>query len=323
MINFTSEIINPVISQPNPHDIKDDGLLPADEIPSWLSESYIQNILRKFNRDDNLKVKCLKIKHCGGKGDSYASMMYRVGTCFYEGKCSETLLTRSLIVKTIPELDLAIETLGSDGFNVQNKEMEMYQRVLPEFKEILESINEDSNIFPAVIAVDKALDVIVLEDLTEKKYVMADRVKGLDLNHVLMALRKLARMHAASVVVNRRDPKALAKFDTGFFTRKTDSLHVMFESLCDALIDEVSSWEGYDYYAKKLTNVRKNLIKNGQKAFDCDEGEFQVLTHGDLWTNNLMFHYDESGSLTDCLLIDFQFTSLVSPALDLIVRAFV
>lgn len=319
---ITSEIINHVISQAAPQDIKDDGLLPSADVPSWLSESYVEKILRKFNRDDNLRVKFLQIKQCGGKGDSYASMMYRVGCFFYEGKCSETLQSRSLIIKTLPVLDLAIEKLGTGNYNVQTKEMDMYQQVLPEFKEILESINEDSNIFPLVLTVDKSLDVIVLEDLMEKKYVMADRLKGLDMNHVLMALRKLARMHACSIVVDRKDPKVLKKFDTGFFTRKTDAFHIMFESLCDAMIEEVSTWNGYEYYAEKLKNVRKNLIKNAQRAFDCDEGDLQVLTHGDLWTNNLMFQYNESGFLTDCVLIDFQFTSMGSPALDLIVRAF-
>lgn len=225
-------------------------------------------------------------------------------------------------MKTLPDQDLALEKLGTDNYNVQDKEMEMYQKLLPEFKKVLDSINEDSNIFPTVVAVDKALDVIVLEDLMEKKFVMADRLEGLNFEHITLTLRKLARMHAASIIIHQKNPNAFANFNTGLFTRKTDAFHVMFESLCDVLIEEVSTWDGYEYYAEKLKNVRKNLIENAQRAFDCDDGDLHVLNHGDLWTNNVMFTYDSFGSPIDAILMDFQFTAYGSPVLDLIVKNF-
>ena len=93
----------------------------------------------------------------------------------------------------------------------------------------------------------------------------------------------------------------------------------MFETLCEAFIEEVVTWEGFEYYARKLEQVRKNLIKNALRAFDCDDGDLHVLNHGDLWTNNLMFKYDEAENPIDAVLLDFQFTSYGSPALDLIV----
>lgn len=313
------EAINQVVLEPALEESKDDiSLLSAEEIPSWLNDVFIQNILQNFYHDKDLRVESLRIKSCGAKGDSYASVMYRVGTYFCDGKKQGHY--RSYIVKTLPTADIAIEKLGSSNYNVQNKEMEFYERVLPEFRCILESINEDPDIFPLALAVDKTLDVIVLEDLVEKQFVMASRLNGLDLNHTLISLRKLARMHATSIVVHERNPSAFSHLDTGFFTRKTDAFHIMFETLCDAMIAEVSSWDGYEYYAKKLVNVRKNLIKNAQRAFDCDEGDLHVLNHGDLWTNNLMFKYDESGKPIDAVLLDFQFASYGSPALDLVVR---
>lgn len=164
--------------------------------------------------------------------------------------------------------------------------------------------------------------MIVLEDLAEKKFVMADRLKSLDLDHILMALRKLARMHATSAMILEKDPTAFAHLDTGFFTRKTDVFHVMFETICEALVEEVETWDGYEYYAKKLKKVRHSLIPNAQRSFDCDDGDFHVFTHGDLWTNNLMYTYDEAGAPKDCVLLDFQFACTGSPALDLMVRIF-
>lgn len=316
---ISSEAISQVIFPKGVAEPKEENLLSSEEIPSWLNEVFIENVLRSFYDDEDLKVRCLKIQQCGGKGDSYASVMFRVGTYFSEGKNLKSIKFRSYIVKTLPVADIAMEKLGANNYNVQDKEMDMYKKVLPEFKTLLKSINEDADIFPTCLAVDKDLDVIVLEDLAEKNFVMADRTKGLDQDHILMALRKMARMHAASAVVYSKDPESISSFDTGFFTRKTDAFHVMFETLCEGLIEEMASWEGFEYYAKKLPNVRKSLVKTARRAFDCDEGDFHVLTHGDLWTNNLMYRYNESGNPIDSVLLDFQFTCYGSPALDLIV----
>lgn len=315
----TFEVINQQIAPPAGVIETKVELLSADEVPLWLNNLFVQNILQKFHCNDNLKVKNLKIQQCGGKGDSYASIMYRVGAHYYDMKAPEKAVSKSLIVKMLPEHEMALEKLGSGNYNVQDKEMEMYAKFLPQFSAILSSIGEDPNIFPAMLAVDKKLDVIVLEDLAEKKFSMLDRLKGLDLDHIQMALRKLARMHAASAVIFAKNPEAFAHLDTGFFTRKTDVFHVMFESLCEGLIEEISTWEGFEYYAKKIVNVRKSLVKYAQKAFDREEGDFLVLNHGDLWTNNLMFIHNQQGDPVDCVLLDFQFAAIGSPALDLIV----
>lgn len=317
------ELSGEVIERQLPSDLEchDDSLLSPDEIPDWLSEAFIENILRRHFKRESLKVNCLRIQPCGGKGESYASIMYRVGTYFSVSGSPKAVQFRSYIVKTLPQHEMALEKLGSDNYNVQNNEMEMYDKVLPEFKRLLASIGEDAEIFPGAIAVVKALDVIVMEDLLERKFEMPDRTKGLDSNHILMALRQLARMHAASAVLYEENPKAVSQFDSGFFTRRTDCFHVMFETLCDAMIEEVSTWEGYEYYAQKLPQVRKNLIENARRAFDCDEGDFHVLNHGDIWTNNLMYTYDDAGQPKEAVLLDFQYCFFGSPVLDLIVSA--
>lgn len=300
---------------------KVDDILSADEIPTWLCESFIKKILRKHYANKSLEVKSLQVRQCGGKGDSYASVMYRIAACVADGNSPGSTKSQSYILKTLPILQIAVEKLGTGSYNVQNKEMRMYESVLPEFKRILASINEDPEIFPPFIAVDRELEVIVMEDLAVQNFTMADRTKGLALDHTLLALRKLARMHAASVILQEKNPRMFDDLDTGFFTRKTDAFHVMFETLCDAMIEEVLTWEGYEYYSKKLVNVRKNLIKNAQRAFDNDEDDFKVLNHGDLWTANIMFTFGDLGKPTDAMLLDFQFSFFGSFALDLLVIA--
>lgn len=316
---ITLEISSEVINHEILSGIKVDDLLSKDEIPVWLNEEYFENLLNTCFQKSDLRVKALIIKRCGGQGENYASKMYRVGTFLHEDSKKETQL-QSFIVKTLPENDLALEKLGSDNFNVQNKEMEIYETILPELEHILNSIGENDTIFPKIVAVDRNVDAIILEDLQEKNFVMADRAQGLDLNHILLALRKLAKMHAASLVMHERNPKAFNNMTTGFFTRKTSAFHVMFQSLLEAMTEEVNQWPGYEHYAKKLYTLQKTMIKSATRAFDCDDGDLHVLTHGDLWVNNLMLKYDENNNPIDAVMLDFQFACYGSPALDLIVR---
>lgn len=45
--------------------------------------------------------------------------------------------------------------------------------------------------------------------------------------------------------------------------------------------------------------------------------QFNVLNHGDLWANNIMFQYDAFGKIKNTLFVDFQVSKYGSPANDL------
>lgn len=288
-----------------------------NNVPTWLNKNFIARILAEhFTKEPEVRVDRLDINSLGGNGDSYASLMFRVGVHLTSGSEKRVM---NVVVKTLPLFEMALEKLGGDNYNVQNKEMEMYQKLLPEIKKLLVKAGECPNFAPVCYGIEKKFDVIVLEDLSELKFVVADRILQLNSEHTLLGLKKLAQFHAASAYMFERDPSSFDLFRCGFFTRKTDAFHTMFESLCDAFNDEIATWKGFEYYAVKMRNVRKNLVRFGQRAFDCDADDFLVLNHGDLWTTNLMFNYDENGRPIDVKLIDFQFSHIGSPALDLIV----
>lgn len=289
------------------------SLLSASEIPTWMNEDYFQNIIQEQSNGKTFKVKSIEVQKLGGKGESYVGIMYRVGVHLD----SDVAKFRSFIVKTLP--DEAIDTLGKNNYDVQGKEMQIYSQIEPQLRKILKSIDEDADIFPASPKVDEAMEVIVMEDMVEKHFVVVDRFKGLNMEHVKVVLRKLARMHAASVVVYANDPAAFKNHDMGIFARKSDIFYQLFTSLNDSFINEVATWEGYEYYAEKLRKVGPNVLENILRSCDCDAGDLHVLTHGDLWSNNMMFKYDGTGRVIDCVLLDLQFSSYASPAIDLLV----
>lgn len=95
----------------------------------------------------------------------------------------------------------------------------------------------------------------------------------------------------------------------------------------DALRDLVATWPDFDGYARKLAALRPHLLERGRRAFDAKPGQFHTLIHGDIWVNNTMYTYRQTGADGDkrtgserpdrTMLVDFQFCCWASPTVDL------
>lgn len=87
------------------------------------------------------------------------------------------------------------------------REIIIYRDVLPKIKELLDSINYDTEIAPrCLIAQYKPISLLVLENLSESPmpYHSADRRQGLDFEQARSILGKLATFHACSILINER-----------------------------------------------------------------------------------------------------------------------
>lgn len=281
--------------------------------PEWLNEEFFLNILRTTEKDPSIILTSFNMRPAIAKGEHYASCMYRVKIS-YAGKSAQKPI--SFVVKASFEDEFINGTLNE--YDIYKQEMKMYKNYLPIFKKYLSKINEESDISPNTFYINFENDVIVFEDLAEKGYRMADRTDGLDMTHAKMVIKKMAKLHAASLIYNTKQYGDLEKsFTRGMFNRKSNGLSPYFLSNLQSLANEVSKWNGYEQIANKLRNMESSLIENGRKVFDPTEGYLNCLIHGDLWTNNVMFKYDENNKPENALLVDFQMCVWGSPAVDI------
>lgn len=287
------------------------------EIPEWLNSEYFEQLLKKVKGDSSIKVQSLDVKYALPKGENYASVIYRVQVVFHRKDLSEEI-SRSYIVKGMAQTELAIEKLGE--YNVYEKEMDVYEIVVPELKRLSRSLGDRSELYPSALTVDRDHSVIIFDDLSKKGFTMLDRSVGLDLTHMKMSLKLMAKLHASSLKLAELHPTIFDRYTTGMMTRETDAFYPFFYATFDALADEISTWDPkWHYYSNKLRKLRPHFVEQGLKVFDHEsDDDLRVFVHGDLWINNLLFKYDSStGKPIDIVLLDFQFCVYATPVIDL------
>lgn len=104
--------------------------------------------------------------------------------------------------------------------HVYDKELEMYEQILPRLTTMLRKHDIVEDIFARTINVSYSKKAIVFEDLSLKGYRMPNKTGGLDEIHAKMLLRKLAIYHAAAAQLGQTDRSAYKNFQFGWFKKK-------------------------------------------------------------------------------------------------------
>lgn len=107
------------------------------------------------------------------------------------------------------------------------------------------------------------------------------------------------------------------------FSRDSKEWKAIAENASECVADACEQLPEFQYLAVKLKAGHSTVFERFCSSADRDPNGFNVLNHGDLWSNNIMFqHNPDSGSTTDALLVDFQLSSIQSPLLDIIYTLF-
>ncbi|XP_065224993.1 uncharacterized protein LOC135848853 [Planococcus citri] len=275
-----------------------------------VNEDVVLKILTSKNANAASKITLLKW-HIKGNiikaGNNHMSEVYRL-TIDYLKNCQPQ--TRILFVK-VPSNSPMYE--AGSKWDVFTKELVMYTEILPQIYAF-----EDDYFTARYYHVDEK-HTLFLKDLSQTGYKTGNRTQQLDFQHCAYALRCLAKFHGLSVHLEKTKglPEVILKdLFYNFHNDDEDTRKQIFAGLTqfyDFLDPAIRS-----KYADKIEFFK--TIEWTEVVADIvpENSSFNVLNHGDYWTNNVMFKYDKFGIIKKAKMLDFQLCRWSNPANDLI-----
>ena len=294
------------------------GLDPVER-PRWLDDEFIQEVLRSREEYSEICVVNSEVQLAVGKGENYCSTIYRVAVEFKRCKNNEETEKTGLIIKTLSAVEIMAKFVTE--YKAFEKETALYQITIPAMFNFLQQNiqgREVQNLTPFCYKTSRP-QTLVLEDLMTLGFQMANRHDRLDLLHCTLALKGLAKFHAASVALYDKNPNCMDDYVEIMYTEKNrDGMMKFMDPSINALANVVEKWSGFEKYGDKLRLIIPTICDRVMEIVKPVPDSLSVLTHGDFWVNNMMFHYcPETGKPDQVKFIDFQITRYSTPVLDL------
>lgn len=274
------------------------------EIPAWVDEAFLLKVLRsKYPNEEDLQVHKITVEVGINKGDGFASEIFRVVV-------DSSMGTFPLLLKKPHEMIERYEIVKA--FDLFNREITFYSDFYPEMKAILESVDEFEEFAPEMFYAEAETDLLVLRDLRGEGYKNSDRHQRVSKEAAEIVLRKLAKFHASSLILNKKWSGKLEKRKFNLFDGSTNDF---FCQHFRVLIKDMETWGSeFEQIIPKLEAVERKYQERLSQNVTSKRG-LDLLIHGDPWFNNLLI---KNGDPLDVLLIDFQTASWGTLAVDLI-----
>ncbi|XP_064554012.1 uncharacterized protein LOC135439252 [Drosophila montana] len=291
-------------------------------VPEYLNEGFFVETIEEGLRETKITLQEINFEWGSNPGDNYCSAIYRVLVKFTrwdDGKESSKSEQLSLIVKTIP---ITEETKFLEDVRVFIKEKQTYTDILPRLDILTNGDRFGAKYYHSVKA---PVQTIVFDDLKVDGFKLASRENCLDWAHSTLILKQLGKLHATSMVLAKKDPEIVKQYQRGMLSEETliksPTFENMFGGFLKGLIQVSGKWPGYEKITKQLQRFSDNFTKVCISAAKPKPNDrYVVLNHGDLWTNNFMYAYDNKDQPevpTRAIFVDFQLSFYGSPGCDL------
>ncbi|EDV41618.1 uncharacterized protein Dana_GF17414 [Drosophila ananassae] len=280
-------------------------------IPEWVKPNAFEDLLKKEVKDFK-QTKSLRAKAGVSAGENYATVMLRV-ELDVETK-DEGLQTKAFMLKTPHQSEAYRKIIEkTDVFDVERG---MYLEVVPELEKLYRDVGVEVTFGAKAYELPAGDYYVLLEDLRPRGFRNADRLQGLDQTHTENVLRKFAQWHAASAVRVETKGPFEPKYTAGLFKTK-DLVDALCTGSAKTLLKHVDKYEGHKAYIEDLTSVSKKLFEVVDDLNTPKSDEFNALNHGDGWSNNIMFQYNDKNEILNTYFVDLQIPKYGTVAQDL------
>ncbi|XP_042241134.1 uncharacterized protein LOC121878786 [Homarus americanus] len=283
-----------------------------------IRESFVEEALR-LDKGDEAQLLSWTTEDINKKGNNYTSFISSVTVKYCKATVNQEV---TYVVKLKPQRE---NGLPSEFDNlVFNKEGLFYTELLSEINAELSAAGQKPLLLPSCYHSrwEEGQNQLFLEDLRPRGFKMYDRTKGLDVHHAILVLQELGRLHAASHQLQAKAPKQdltqKFKFLTWEWFNYSERTRKEFDALITGSLTVASGLAkaiGYEKIAKWYKDVAPRAM--GVVEEQIASSQFDVVCHGDCFTNNMMFRYNEESQPVEVVLLDLQICRKSSLGTDL------
>ncbi|XP_037797916.1 uncharacterized protein LOC119593070 isoform X2 [Penaeus monodon] len=293
------------------------GGAASEHRPSEITQESVEAALRN-DKGSDARLVSFTVQECSKKGDNYATFVDGVNVIY---SLHETHHSVSYVVKYNPKRFKAFEELS---YLVFVKEAMFYDHLVQDIQSQLNEIGQKPLRVPQCYhtSLEENREVIFLEDLRPKGFKMFDRKKSMDVAHTKLVLEELARLHAASYLLKLKTPDLAEKYpilNVDWLNYADDARKTVQERFSDQMdmvkdmLNKVGGYEVAENWLSRNKGRVLEILENNIKGVP----PFDVLCHGDCWTNNVLFRYNEKEVPVEVMLLDLQMCRQASPATDI------
>lgn len=265
----------------------------ASNATSWVTETYIERLLRDFYRNDAVKLKTIRLdEKTDGRG--FCALIKQLFVSFL---VNNNKSERHFIIKVALPASGKIKQLCEED-NIFETEIDFYEKIAPLMTELLHNISQ--KVFPEPLEINRSRQSLILEDLLIDNQYTSEYKGRLNEKDSKLFLSKIALFHACSAVIEEKTCFISKTFTRGMFHTGNMFSKIAFQEMFESLA------RNFD-----LPNI--NYLEKTIQVCQPDPNHFNCLVHGDCHKNNFFLRADSS----DLVLIDFQAVKWSSPALDL------
>ncbi|XP_071442949.1 uncharacterized protein [Hetaerina americana] len=271
------------------------------------------------------RVASCSVVPAAGKGDNYASVVYKCVVRVDEGD------ERRVIVKCLPAN--ALRQMFCNKAQIFRKERDMYTRILPRYESMLSAVQPGRTSFPwpehYASEVDGKQDFVALKDLGPQGFSMAQRMTGLDEDHLSLVLSAFGEFHACSAAHRVLTPteafqaEVVVPFQEFMYSEDVQDMATWVEKSVEMTAGIVEAWGGsYEAVGRWIARWARGAHAQMRDLLTV-ERPGTLLCHGDAWINNMLFRHHRSSEgqeakPAEVKLLDFQIARYSSPVTDLL-----
>ncbi|KAL3277103.1 hypothetical protein HHI36_012461 [Cryptolaemus montrouzieri] len=242
---------------------------------------------------------------------------------FFKVICKDNMVTHNFVMKVAKVSEALRKNIPVE--KAFNRELVMYNEVFPAFQNLIAEVYPafEFDCIPKVYWTNSVIneEALILENLETRGYLMYDRTKPWDFDHVMLAMENFGRFHALSLALRDQKPAVFENL------KKKITTSILME-----YAKKMNLWQFHGKYLKHAKDLLSNSGREDLvKKFDSFDEEIEsiiqdpieedkiVISHGDSWSCNFMFKYQEeypTKPLKICML-DYQLSYVDSPVRDL------